>query len=874
MIPRLPLPSRLSFLPRTPGLAPAAALAALCLLLVLAPAQPPDASGPAAGDSGPAAYGRARLLEALRNAGLGLAGEHGLLLDLAVAPGDPLLGPAAGRPEGFYAAVRGRTLLVRGEDPAGVLYGCLALAEEVSRAGALPDGFALHDWPDLEWRAPCILLMKLGTYNYPLTPAEFPFFYDRAQWEDWLDDMAANRYNALAIWNGHPFAYFVHFDQYAEAQSGLDPAQIEANRQQLHWLLDAAARRHIRLFFQFYNIHTSVYFQRHHGLPDELSRPTPLLADYTRYALGRFAAEFPQAGYYITPGEALDPASAAGWVNDVLLPAIYSAGHRPPVWLREWEIPLDVGRAIAARHPELAIERKYNVEMIAGTRADPGNADWAALTGRHLVNIHMAGNLEPFRWAPPAYIRACLADARLTGATGFHLYPRKSWRWPWTSDLASPELQWSRDWLWFAAWGRYAWRDRPDAAAETAYWLDRLTRHFGSAETARHLLDSFAAGADVLPALQRLVWLGRDNHTVITAGIRLKQLEDAPGIPFLPLEDEVARIPAWLQHVRAGAPSPAPGPSPVAFTAGLVDQAARALTAAEAAAAAATRRLSEARGWAQDARLIWLTARFYAEKLRAAELRARWDVTPETNPAARSARGQDFLSQLAASVATYRELAGLAAASYESLSDVPAWHPERLPQVPYHWRDILPGLERELALYREDVALGVRPVSTLPAFPGLAGLWFGDPGLRKLKGPEFLPSLQMDWPRPDDSEDRGKAWSAEFEGLLLPSVSGSFQLRVESSHPLLLRGGGVLLIDAFGFPGVKTTAPVTWQAGQPWPLYLLLDHPAGADARASLRVSYRPAGADPGAPWEPLPDAWLRHAESHRRWVERATLLQ
>ena len=298
-------------------------------------------------------------------------------------------------------------------------------------------------------RGPCILLMKLGTYNFTMSPEEFPFFYDRELWIRWLDFMASQRFNTLTLWNGHPFAYFVPFEKYPEAQDGMEPGLVEKNRQMLHWLVEEGRQRNIRFIFEFYNIHTSVYFQEAHDLPDEISEPTDLLRDYTSYAVERFVSEFPEVGLHITPGEALDINWTDRWVNDVLYPAIERGGIQAPVLVRSWGLDLPHARKIAEAYPETWFERKFGVEMIADTRADPENREWAALTGRHVVNIHMAANLEPFRWSPPDYIRRCVLSALETGAGGLHLYPRKAWRWPDGSEPADPRLQWDRDRIWF-----------------------------------------------------------------------------------------------------------------------------------------------------------------------------------------------------------------------------------------------------------------------------------------------------------------------------------------------------------------------------------------------------------------------------------------
>ena len=61
-----------------------------------------------------------------------------------------------------------------GFDAAGALYGCLTLCDFIEEHKSIPETYVFSDKPDLELRGTCILLMKLGTYNYPVTPEEFP----------------------------------------------------------------------------------------------------------------------------------------------------------------------------------------------------------------------------------------------------------------------------------------------------------------------------------------------------------------------------------------------------------------------------------------------------------------------------------------------------------------------------------------------------------------------------------------------------------------------------------------------------------------------------------------------------------------------------
>ncbi|MCE5307527.1 MAG: hypothetical protein LLG20_07780, partial [Acidobacteriales bacterium] len=219
--------------------------------------------------------------------------------------------------------------------------------------------------------------------------------------------------------------------------------------------------------------------------------------------------------------------------------------------------------------------------------------------------------------------------------------------------------------------------------SEREFWIRRLALRYGSAKAARYMLDSQEAGADVLPGIQRLVWLHYDNHCVVSAGILLEQLEQAKGIPFLVLP-RLVRIPQYLDALRKG--ETIKGETPVDFLAARVRDAEKAVSLARLANNVAINRKSEAGRVLTDTEAVLLVAKFYHHKMQAAAAKATGD------------KGR-FKALLAISLDDYRNLTNLTRTTYESLSDVPAWYPVRFkPDIcPYHWTDILPYLEREQA---------------------------------------------------------------------------------------------------------------------------------------------------------------------------------
>jgi hypothetical protein len=197
------------------------------------------------------------------------------------------------KPEGFHLKSLGDgSVEVIGADQSGVLYGCLELAERIDAAKAMPSDLDLTDAPEFKLRGPCIGMQKLqrdpygGHYQWPYTPKNFPFFYDKQQWQEYLDFLLSQRMNSLYLWNGHPFASLVQLQDYPEALE-VSPEILKKNREMMYWLTSECDKRGIWLIQMFYNIHLPKAL----GLGTELRRSQPKAADYTRKSIAKHSLD-------------------------------------------------------------------------------------------------------------------------------------------------------------------------------------------------------------------------------------------------------------------------------------------------------------------------------------------------------------------------------------------------------------------------------------------------------------------------------------------------------------------------------------------------------------------------------------------------------
>ncbi len=639
-----------------------------------------------------------RITSALNEVGQGPASGTPGAVEISLSQLEMDLPEGARRAEGYRIVALPDRVRIIGFDHAGVLYGSLDLVRRVREQGRLPDQLDVADAPVMTVRGVTIRLMKAGNADTPITPQDFPFLYDKGIWARYLDFLAENGYNALVFGHNHPFEYFVAMEKYPEAQADIAPAVIQQNHDLLLWLGAEAEKRNITLMFEFHVAHAPVGFSKAHGSPGGGIPDSPdALKDYCGHCLERFVGEFPGVGLYIHPGQSPSPQVAFEWIDGVVLAAVQRSGKTPAIVARSEGMDVEHMKALAVKYPKLSTEHAYNAAMLAAPEANPAIKEWAAIAGSHILAVQGAANLDPFRWSPPTYVQKCLQHAIALGANGLDLSARTAWRWPYGCDKVEPaEFQWNRDWMWFEAWGRYAWNPNRDPNAERPYWTYRLTQTYGALDAATALLDAFEQGADVLPAIQRLLWIGGDAQTVVAAGAYLDQILQARGAPFLPAPGMV-RIPAYLDAVKAG--KSIEGISPIDYLATKVAEADKALASARDGVQKAVRNQPDAQRIATDAEAVAHVARFYLHKVAAAIAKALFDagIDPVGNSKA-------CLENLRASVAEFQALTALTANTYDSISDIPASTPTSTLPTPYHWADVLPLYQQELSAIEKDIS--------------------------------------------------------------------------------------------------------------------------------------------------------------------------
>ena len=452
----------------------------------------------------------------------------------------------SGTTEGYTIAKDKKGITVTGNDATGVIYGCVELAERIKTTGSL-DIQPITETPGMVMRGTCIGLQKTvylpghAVYEYPYTPENFPWFYDKAEWIKYLDMLVENKMNSLYLWNGHPFASLVKLKDYPFALE-VDEETFKKNEEIFSFLTHEADKRGIWVIQMFYNIILSKPFAEHYGLKtQDRHRPiTPLIADYTRKSIAAFIENYPNVGLLVCLGEAMATIDDdVIWMKETIIPGIkdgLKASGRtdiPPVVLRSHDTdgPLVLKESLPL-YPNIYTMSKYTGESL--TTYEPGgpwgetHRQLAAAAPVHIDNVHILANLEPWRWSSPAFIQKTVqAMHRVHHSKGLHLYPQASyWDWPYTADkLPNGERlkQLNRDWMWYQAWGRYSWNDQ--RGADKTFWKKELADYYGiDTIAASHLLNAYDEAGEIAPKLLRRFGITEGNRQTLLLGMTMGEL--------------------------------------------------------------------------------------------------------------------------------------------------------------------------------------------------------------------------------------------------------------------------------------------------------------------------------------------------------------
>lgn len=241
--------------------------------------------------------------------------------------------------EAFAVKNEGRHIIVSGGDTRGMIYGALALVEDLRNGVRLADVKDRSEAPKLAFRA---LKFNFPWDSYRPSAAldqHIGTVRDLAYWEAFLDMMAENRFNTLTLWNLHPWPYMVRSRNFPEANPFTEK-EMEEWRTLHHGILRMAAQRGIETYLVPWNIFVSKEFVAAHGVGELNTYPyynsrgdrSELIKRYVRESVAQVLEEYPElTGIGLSDSEAMGemtPEERADWIDATYLEAVRNA-NRP-----------------------------------------------------------------------------------------------------------------------------------------------------------------------------------------------------------------------------------------------------------------------------------------------------------------------------------------------------------------------------------------------------------------------------------------------------------------------------------------------------------------------------------------------------------------
>lgn len=634
----------------------------------------------------------------------------------------------ATKKEAFQISTKNKTIYIEGFDDSGVLYGTLELADQVKETGILPDEINMQDAPEMVLRGTCIGMQKTeylndrAVYEYPYTPENFPWFYDKDLWVKYLDMMVENRLNSLYLWNGHPFASLVKLDDYPFAVEVSDE-DFKKNEDIFKFITEEANKRGIWVIQMFYNIIVSKPFAEHYNIvTQDRSRPiVPVIADYTQKSIAAFVEKYPNVGLLVALGEAMEREYDVEWFTKTIIPGVkeglkaLGTNQEPPIILRahDTDAPLVMEYALPL-YKNLYTMNKYNGESL--TTYQP-RGPWtethqklSAAGSTHISNVHILANLEPFRYGSPDFIqKATKAMHKIHGANALHLYPQTSyWDWPYAPDKTEPRLlEMDRDWIWYKAWSRYAWDSNRDRTDEIEFWSKQLANKFGTdVEAGKYIVTAYEETGEIAPKTLRRFGITEGNRQTLLLGMFESQLVNPykwrvyPG--FYESCGPVGEI--LLEYAKKEwENTPHEGETPVQIINEIVAHGKQAVEAINKAQEGVTKENAEFGRLKNDIYCYNAFANFFSEKVEAALLVLRYSYSNDMSDLDKA------LPHLEKSINYYQELVNLTKDTYLYANSMQTSQ-RRIPiggddGHNKTWEELLPHYERELANFKRNITL-------------------------------------------------------------------------------------------------------------------------------------------------------------------------
>lgn len=461
--------------------------------------------------------------------------------------------PRSVRPEGFVVTPTKGLLTIVGGDNRGLIYGSLAVADQIEDGKAIASVPRIADRAKTTFRA---IKFDLPWDSYRASGAldqHLSTVRDIRFWTAFFDMMARNRFNAITLSNLHPWPYMVRTRGYPEA-SPFNDRQFEEWRNLHRAIFRLAKERGIDTYLLPFNIFVSKEFAAAHNVGMLNTYPrfntqgttSPVVKDYVRTSIAQVLAEYPDlTGLGINLGEGMGGMSTEerlAWVNDTYLAAIRGANR--PVKLMWSVVSVETKEWQGGSDPH-SEERKLRAALedakyVDGPVVATMKFNWShGLSSTKLVQIH-GGNVGDtyfsplprnyriswivrnedvlaLRWGVPSFVRRHILANGKPAYVGGYIVGSETYipaydYFTVTADHPQWNYAFERQWLFYMLWGRLLYNPQAPDKVFNAEFM----RRYGP--QGRNLLQAYER-ASATPLKLASLFYSQWDHTLYSEGM-------------------------------------------------------------------------------------------------------------------------------------------------------------------------------------------------------------------------------------------------------------------------------------------------------------------------------------------------------------------
>lgn len=414
--------------------------------------------------------------------------------------------------EAYTIRTNGKTIAITGGDNRGMIYGSLALAEEVRNGVRLEAIKSQSEKPHLSFRA-IKFDLPWDTYRHSdALDLHYETCKDLNYWKAFLDMMVENRFNSLTLWNLHPYTFMIKPKNFPEA-SPFNENELKEWQSLFHGIFQMAKERAIDIYIVPFNIFVSPEFSKAHNVNmDNLQHDffvkgdtSELVKRYTRECVTQMLQEYPEiTGMGLTLGEGMGgmtPAEREEWMNQTIIEGMRLSGrklkliHRIPFSSTTGSLgvtsietekltrkEIDKQGELSFLQPPIFADLKYNWSHAHSTttlvKVHGGKLyDTYLKPEPNNYKINWTVRNEDFfclRWGVPDFIRSHIATNNQSYVGGYMIgsetyIPAKDY-FTKPGIAVNWKYAFERQWLFYKLWGRLLYNPQtPDAIFQAEF---------------------------------------------------------------------------------------------------------------------------------------------------------------------------------------------------------------------------------------------------------------------------------------------------------------------------------------------------------------------------------------------------------------------